>query len=134
MTHSVFPILFNTVTFVCFYLLTDSNPGTRPVCSGLLNDVRPEAPNVHPAVWSPTIPHGPERVPRCTNARARVPSYVWTDGSAARLPNDEDAGTAWTQAHWGRPQPTQHFTAAAPAPATVTAGLILLVLRHHICF
>ncbi len=111
----------------CFFMflwlpVSDPNTGAGPVSPGPLHDVRPKAPHVHPAIWSPTIPHGPKGLPWCPHARARLPPHAWPDWSTARLPHDEDAGPARTQADRGRPQPAQHTTTAAPAPAPITAG------------
>lgn len=96
--------------------------GARPVPPGALGDVGSEAPHVHPAIWSPSITHGTERLPWWPHARARLPPYAWPDGSTARFPNDANAGPARTQAYWSCPQPAQHTTTAASAPASVTAG------------
>lgn len=96
--------------------------GARPVPPGALGDVGSEAPHVHPAVRSPSITHGTERLPWWPHARTRFPPDAWPDGSTARFPNDANAGPARPQAYWSRPQPAQHTTTAAPAPASVTAG------------
>lgn len=113
-----------TVFFYQFLCLSVLDPitGARAVLPRPLNDVRPEASNVCPAVWSSTLPHGPKGLPRCSHPRDRLSPYVWPDGSTPWLPNDENTGTAHTSAHWSCPQPAQHTTTAAPAPATVPAG------------
>lgn len=117
---------------VCFFFLSlEPVTGTRSVPPRCLHDVGPEAPHVHPAICPPTISHGSKRLPRCSHARAWFPSHVWTNGYKAGLHSDEDAGPTWTQARWGRPQPAQHTTAAAPAPATVTAGTHASRLSGH---
>lgn len=113
--------------FFFFYLfpllpVSEPNTGARPVPPGPLHDDRPKAPHVHPAVWSPAIPHGPKGLPWCPHARAGLPPHGWPDRSAPWLPHDEDADSARSQARWGRPQPAQRTTATATAPATVTAG------------
>lgn len=105
-------------------LLPVSEPvtGARPVPAGPLHDVRPEAPNVHPAIWPSTVPHGTEGLPHGSHARPQFSPHVWPDGSTAGLPIDENAASAGTQACGCAPQPAQHTTTAAPAPATVTTG------------
>lgn len=107
--------------FLCL-LVAEPITGTRAVLPGPLNDVRAEAPHVHPAIWFSSIPHGAEGLPWFSHARSKLSPHVRPNGSTPWLPYDENAGTASTSAHWRRPQPAQHTTTAAPAPATVTAG------------
>lgn len=134
-THIITQILFVSLYRLLFFLialtffqftswLPVSEPvtGVGPFPPGPLHDDRPKAPHVHPAIWSPCIPHGPAGLPRCSYARARLPPHVWPNGSTAGVPHDEDASSARTQTDRGRPQPAQHTTNAAPAPASVTAG------------
>lgn len=101
---------------------------TRPFLTGSIHDDRPEAPDVRSAIWSTSIPHGPQGLPWFGYARAMLPPHVWPNGSAARLPHDEDAGSARTQAIRGGPQPAQHTTHAASAPAPVPTGACVSAL------
>lgn len=100
---------FHNATFFLNLLLwlSVSEPvtGAGPFPPGPLYNGRPKAPHVPTAVWSSSIPHGPKGLPRRCYARARLPPHAWTDGPTPRVPHDEDAGSAWTQASRSRPQP-----------------------------
>lgn len=117
-----FLIALTFFQFTSWLPVSEPVTGVGPFPPGPLHDDRPKAPHVHPAIWSPCIPHGPTGLPRCSYARARLPPHVWPNGSTAGVPHDEDASSARTQTDRGRPQPAQHTTNAAPAPASVTAG------------
>lgn len=122
-------------TFLCMFLLLPvAEPITRagPFRWGPLHDNRPKAPHVHTTIWSPSIPHGPQGLPWFCYARAGLSSHVWPNGSTARLPHDEDAGPACAQTNRGGPQPAQHTTHAAPAPASVPTGSWLSRLYWYI--
>lgn len=105
---------------------------TRPFLTGSIHDDRPEAPHVRSTVWSTSTPHGPQGLPCFGYARAMLPPHVWPNGPAAGLPHDEDAGSARTQALRGGPQPAQHTTHAASAPAPVPTGAPVCAV--HCCY
>lgn len=57
-----------------------------------------------------------------THAGPQLPRHDGTDGAEAGIPHAPCAGKTRTQAHRGRPQPTQYTQTAASTQATSTAG------------